>query len=180
MNSPTYNDLVKVRIKLKEVGLQHWIYDDLFTWHWWFLLFSTVIPWIIWYIFRDKKNTYEQLSYGLLWVVISSTLDVIGVDLILWGYPDKLLPMVPPLFPADVAVIPVLFMFVFQFATKFKTYLISSIGVSACFSFIFEPLFIRGNMFVLHRWNHIYSFFGFLLFSLIIYYIIKKLAPING
>jgi len=41
--------------------------------------------------------------------IVSSILDVIGADILLWGYPVKLFFMVPPLFPADLTIIPVVF-----------------------------------------------------------------------
>jgi hypothetical protein len=176
---PTFEDVKKARESLKDVSTRHWLHDDLFTWKWWLLLAATILPWLIWLKFRDKNRTFEILSYGLVWATFASLLDVIGGDMILWGYPDKLLPMVPPLFPADITVIPVSFMFIYQFAKTLKFYMVFSLLLSACFAFIIEPLFIKGGMFALHNWTHTYSFIGFFVLSQIIYFIIKKLAPIG-
>jgi len=125
--------------------------------------------------FHDKNRTFEILCYGLIWAVLSSLFDVIGGELILWGYPDKLLPMVPPLFPADITVIPVLFMFVNQFSKKFSSYFIFSVLGSALFSYVLEPLFIKGGMLILHNWTHTKSLIGFIILSQIVYLIIVSL-----
>jgi hypothetical protein len=173
--TPSYEDIKNARETLKDVAFNHWVQYDLFSWQWWFLLAATLIPWIFWLLFHDKKRTFEILSYGLIWAVMASTLDVIGGELVLWGYPDKLLPMVPPLFPADITVIPVLFMFVYQLSKTYSRYFILSILGSALFSYIFEPLFIKGHMFILHNWSHTKSFLGFVLLSQIVYLIVTRL-----
>lgn len=180
LNYPSFNDVVKARENLKETAIQHWIHDDLFSWQWWFLLSASILPWVVWIIFRDKQNSYEIFSYGLLWASISTSLDVIGGELILWGYPDKLLPMVPPMFPADITVIPISFMFIYQFTNNFKKYLLWSIVISAVFAFVLEALFIKTEMFILHNWKHTYSFWGFIIISIITYKIIKMLSPNNA
>jgi hypothetical protein len=174
---PTFEDVKKARETLKDVSIRHWYQDDLFTWKWWLLLSATIIPWLLWVKFRDKQRTFELLSYGLIWSAIASLTDVIGGDMILWGYPDKLLPMVPPLFPADITVIPVSFMFIYQYTKTFKTYLIFSLLLSACFAYIIEPLFIKAEMFALHNWTHTFSFIGFFILAFIPYFITKRLTP---
>ncbi|GHH99489.1 CBO0543 family protein [Neobacillus kokaensis] len=175
MKYPTYEDVKKARETLRDISTEHWFHGDLLTWQWWLLLAATILPWIIWVKFRDKKRTYELLSYGLTWAVMASLLDIIGGEMLLWGYPHKLFPMVPPLFPADITVIPVAFMFIYQYTNKYKTYLFSSILLSAFFSFIVEALFIKWGMFELTNWKHTFSFIGFSIIAQIIFYIIKRL-----
>lgn len=172
---PSFEDVRKARETLRDVAFKHWVQDDLFTQNWWLLLAATIIPWILWVKFHDKNRTFEILCYGLIWAVLSSLFDVIGGELILWGYPDKLLPMVPPLFPADITVIPVLFMFVNQFSKKFSSYFIFSVLGSALFSYVLEPLFIKGGMLILHNWTHTKSLIGFIILSQIVYLIIVSL-----
>lgn len=179
LNYPTYEDVKEARETLRDVSFSHWYHHDLFTWKWWLLVGATLIPWIIWVKLRHKDRTFEILSYGLLWATIASVTDVIGVDMILWGYPDKLLPMVPPLFPADITVIPVFFMIMYQYTKTLKAYSVFSLVLSGCFSYIIEPLFIKGEMFALHNWTHTYSFIGFFVLSQIVYFIIKRLTPIE-
>ncbi|PLS04296.1 CBO0543 family protein [Neobacillus cucumis] len=175
MKYPTFEEVKKAREALRDISIQHWLHDDLFTWRWWLLLIAATIPWLIWLKLRDKKRSFELLSYGLIWAVLASIADVIGADLMLWGYPDKLLPMVPPLLPADITVIPVSFMFIYQYSKDFKTYLIYSLLLSAFFGYILEHLFEKWEMFTLDKWTHTYSFIGFFVFALIDYFMIKKL-----
>lgn len=173
---PTFEDVKNARETLKDLSIRHWLHDDLFTWQWWLLLAATFLPWVIWLKYHDKARTLEILCYGLLWATLASITDVIGGDLLLWGYPDKLLPMVPPLLPADMAVIPVSFMFIYQYAKTFKTYVVSSLLLSGGFSYVIEPIFIKVEMFALHNWTHTSSFIGFFVLSLVPYYLIKRIT----
>ncbi|SFA87143.1 MULTISPECIES: CBO0543 family protein [unclassified Bacillus (in: firmicutes)] len=177
MNVPTFDDVLRARELHRDLAYQHWISDEFLTWKWWFLLAFSILPWVLWVLFRDKKRTYEILSYGLLWASIAALCDIIGSNLILWSYPDKLFPMAPPLIPADLAVIPVSFMFVYQYTKHWKSYIICSLLVSAIFSFLIETIFIKWDMFAVHYWHHMFSFIGFSILSGIIYWTIKKLDP---
>lgn len=177
MKVPTFQDVIKAREFHRDLAYQHWLADDLLTWKWWFLLAFSILPWIFWLLLRDKKRTYEILSYGLLWAALATLFDIVGANLILWAYPDKLVPMAPPLIPADLAVIPVSYMFVYQFTNNWKSYLLFSLFISATFSFVIEFIFMKWDMFAMYKWNHTFSFIGFTLLSCINYWIIKKLGP---
>ncbi|WP_232311219.1 hypothetical protein [Robertmurraya korlensis] len=87
MRIPNYQDIQNSRQELSEVAFKHWLNDDLFSPIWWLLLASTIIPVFIWYKLVDKERFFEILSYGLIATCLSTVLDVIGVDLIRWGYP---------------------------------------------------------------------------------------------
>ncbi|WP_373685899.1 CBO0543 family protein [Priestia megaterium] len=56
-----------------------------------------------------KKDRLHVFAFAMFIGIVSSILDVIGADILLWGYPIKLFFMVPPLFPADLTIIPVVF-----------------------------------------------------------------------
>lgn len=63
----------------------------LFTWQWWIALALLVVPWIIWGIFRDRKSTARIFSAGLLVMVLSEILDILGVSYGKWSYPVMLI-----------------------------------------------------------------------------------------
>ncbi len=63
--------------------------------------------------------------------VTASVLDVFGVDYDWWGYPDKLVAMIPPLFPADITVFPVLYSLIYQYNSTWKKYMLYSVLASA-------------------------------------------------
>ncbi|MFL6555613.1 MAG: CBO0543 family protein, partial [Bacillus sp. (in: firmicutes)] len=122
MHIPSFDDIQDARRILSNLSVNHWKQDDLFSPSWWFLLAATIFPYIIWWRVVDKSRYFEIFSFGLISACFSVVLDVIGVDLLWWGYPDKLFSMIPPLFPADMVVIPVTLMIIYQFNKSWTSF----------------------------------------------------------
>jgi hypothetical protein len=177
MQIPTYQEIQEIRKILSSLQIEHWKKDDLFDPTWWFLLLATILPYFLWWRIVDKERFFEIFSFGLLTGTVSTFLDVIGVDLLLWGYPDKLLSMVPPLFPADITIIPVTSMILYQYVRTWKTYFLFTVLLALVFAYIIEPLFVKFGMFSLDNWKHSYSLIAFILFFLanrVVFYLINK------
>lgn len=172
---PSHADVQKAREVLKEVSFEHWLHQDLFHLNWWILVLASVFPYFIWWRLVDKERFYEIFIYGLVCAIFASFLDVMGVDLLLWGYPDKIFHVIPPLLPADLVVIPVTGMLIYQYFRTWKSFTAGSFLAAAIFAYVIEPLFGLLNMFELINWKHTYSFIGFALFFLGIRLIITKL-----
>ena len=169
MINPTYEEVTKARELVRNIEIGHWLHHDLFSWQWWLLLVSAIIPWLIWIKFRDNDRTYELLSFGFLWAISAAILDSIGAEMLLWSYSTKLIPLAPPLLPADFTIFPVFYMLIYQHAKNAYSHFLLSMIPAAIFSFIIEPLFIKADMFRLHNWSHTKSFFGFLILSNLVY-----------
>ncbi|MBT2690172.1 hypothetical protein J7I93_18545 [Bacillus sp. ISL-47] len=163
---PSYEEVQKVRETLRDVSFEHWVQDDLWSFNWWLLVAATVLPFVIWWRLVDKERFFELLAFGLICGMIACFLDVMGVDLLLWGYPDKLFHFIPPLMPADFVVIPVSGMLIYQYFSTWKSFGIASAILSAIFAYIIELLFSLLHMFELIHWKHTYSFIGFILMFL--------------
>jgi hypothetical protein len=104
---PAFDEIQKVRETLMEMSYKHWYYEDFLSLNWWFLLLSSLLPYFIWWKVVNKRRIFEIFTYGLLCGMTACVLDVMGVDMLLWAYPDKLFSLVPPLLPADLVIIPV-------------------------------------------------------------------------
>ncbi|MBM7659711.1 hypothetical protein JOC85_000478 [Bacillus mesophilus] len=172
---PTYEEIQEVRRALSNMNLDHWLHKEVFTMTWWFLLFSSIAPFIVWWKLVDRERFDEIFSFGLLCGIFATILDVMGVDLVLWGYPDKLFSMIPPLFPADLCVIPVSTMLMYQIFTRWRSFFYATVVWSFVLSFVIEPIFVYFNMFALHNWKHMYSFFAFIAFLLFCRFIFSKI-----
>jgi len=157
-------ELEEKKSELNHLSMNHWLKHDLLSLNWWILFFATILPYFIWWKLVDKNRFFEIFSYGLLCASLSMLLDVMGTEMMAWAYPDKLLPFIPPLIPADLVVIPITAMLVYQYCTRWKSFIICNIGWAVLFSYIIEPLFVLRGMFQLGEyWKHSYSFIGFLL-----------------
>ncbi|WP_228552396.1 CBO0543 family protein [Gracilibacillus salitolerans] len=95
----------------------------LFTWQWWIALTMMIVPWIIWAIFRDRKNSALIFSAGLLIMVISEILDAFGVSYGKWAYPIKVIPLATVSFSFRLSVLPVFAMLLLQFKPQFNPFI---------------------------------------------------------
>ncbi len=177
---PSYDEVQKAREILKNVSFEHWVKEDLFSFNWWLLVSSAILPYFIWWRLVDKDRFFEILVFGLTCGMVACFLDVLGVGLMLWGYPDKLFHFIPSLIPADFVVIPVSGMLIYQYFRTWKSFSAAAIILAAIFAFIIEPLFSFLNIFVMIHWKHTYSFIGFILLFLGIRLLIRGLNRMKG
>lgn len=133
-----------------------WAQQMVFTWHWWLDVALAVLPWILWLIVRDKKNTHRLLYAGMFTAFIATILDLMGVSQGGWNYNTWLLPYLPEYLPWDWTVMPVTSMLFYQFFPKINPWLKGAVfGTFA--AYVVEPVFIWMGFYESSGWEHYYS-----------------------
>ncbi|EXX89725.1 hypothetical protein BG53_14715 [Paenibacillus darwinianus] len=136
---------------------QLWVEQALFTWQWWLSVLLTVLPWVLWIIFRRKESAFRVLLSGFFVTIISSWLDFIGISLGTWHYNYDVLPLLPSFSPWDFSTLPVLAMFMIQIKPKVNPFLKGALyGVIS--AFIGEPFFSWLDLYTPEQWKPYYSF----------------------
>lgn len=133
-----------------------WLDNTLFTWRWWLGLAMFTIPWVLWLIFRKKESTYRLLFSGIIALLISSWLDIVGILFGLWSYHADLVPFSPAFIPWDFTLIPVITMFFLQYKPEINPFL-KSIVYTIIGSFAFQPLMQWLGFYNPKHWKHYYS-----------------------
>src|SRR4051812_47438726 len=100
--------------KLIHKKIDIWSDYVLFSGFWWLGVGLSVIPWIIWYVFRQKNSMDRILYAGFFVMIISLALDILGDQFSLWHYRYNVLPIVPTYFPWDITLMPVSVMILLQ------------------------------------------------------------------
>ena len=152
--------------------LQIWISTIVFSWRWWLSLVLTFLPWIVWIKIRDKKDTARLLFVGLVVLITTDSLDIIGLSFDLWHYDWTLTPFIPEFIPWDYTLFPVAVMTMLQFKPKINV-LIKALTFAFLSAFVFEPLFYWLGMYNLVHWKYIYSFIIYIPLFLFFNYIYK-------
>lgn len=134
-----------------------WWQDVILKWHWWVELGLAVLPWALWFIVHDRKNSRHLLAAGFLTLFISSVLDMTGIYLGLWNYHTMLLPIVPAHIPWDWSVMPVSAMLFYQFKPRINPWIKAAV-FSGIGSFIAEPVFEWIGIYHTIAWQYWYSF----------------------
>lgn len=163
-NRKAMHEMIRqLKMKINHLEKVTWTHYEFLTWHWFLLLVFFVVPWIAWYILYDKKRGLELFLVGSLCIIPTTLLDSIGSDLMFWDYPNELIPFTPRAMPFDMTMVPVGLMFIYQYLSGWKTYLIGVLILALTYAFIGEPFTIWINLVAYYKWHVIYSFFYYIV-----------------
>ncbi|HYK73705.1 MAG TPA: CBO0543 family protein, partial [Pseudoneobacillus sp.] len=151
------SEMIEIKRKLKELRNEHWLNEAFLSFNWCFLLLITILPWLIWWKFVDKKFLYRIICYGAFVSIFSILLDDIGSYYLLWIYQYQLVPITPRLNPIDLSVMPVTYMFVYQYFKKWKTFAIAQTILAFGAAFLCEPIFIWMDIYKPINWKLTFS-----------------------
>lgn len=181
LNSLPIDHLIEVEKTYFESLNQYWKNHNYLTARWWFLVILSVLAPITWWKFIDKKRLIEITSFGLFYGVSAIILDSIGSNAMVWTYPVRLTPyIIPQLYPYDVGIVIVPFMYVYQrFGDKASKFLIANGILSVFLAFIAEPVMEILNIYQEITWRNIYSFPIYWLLGVICWLIIKRFKKIE-
>jgi hypothetical protein len=136
---------------------QLWYAYDLGTAAWWLCVLLTVVPWIIFWLTRDRQKTLPGLLIGSWVCLFSIILDRIGLDLDFWHYNIHVLPVRHGIFPWDAALLPTTILIALRYSSS-RSMVRSGILYSLAVSFVGQPLFDEVLHFVHHEhWRYGYS-----------------------
>ncbi|WML56476.1 CBO0543 family protein [Neobacillus sp. PS2-9] len=120
--------------------MNSWKQEVLFTWQWWLGIALTIIPIVLWVIFRNRESTDRLLYSGFFVCLVSVTADNIGVQLSFWNYLRPVTPAIPSYLPFDFSLMPISVMFLIQFFHNRNPWFIGIVfGILT--AFVGEPFF---------------------------------------
>lgn len=169
------DNIYGIQKKLFDANYVYWMEHGLFSLNWWFLLLLSIVPWLIWWKFVDKKRLMEISIVGFLSMIITSTLDAIGTSFVFWTYGQKLVQMLIPLSTIDMTLLPIVNMFLYQLFPKWKSYMVATIIVALIGTFLAEPLFVWLGIYILHSWEYIYSLPIYIAFTVFLKWLVQKM-----
>ncbi|WP_367759296.1 CBO0543 family protein [Ammoniphilus sp. 3BR4] len=179
MTYTSYDEIQEIQRTLKEAMYTHWIRSELFQFNWWISLILSLLPLFIWWKIVDKSRVFQILTYGLMVSVVSIVLDFAGINLVWWGYPNRLLPMIPPVFPFDISIVAVLNMLLYQYFLTWKLFIRAKLVLAATYSFIFEPLLVKLGLYELYTWKYWYSFLMYIIMAVSLRWLVQKIAHLS-
>lgn len=156
--------------KVFDLWNDYWLdYSALDTWQFWVNTFIIIIPLIILYFFIDRKRIFLLGFFGFNIHIWSAYLDGIATRANYLGYPYKVIPLFPIHFGMDTSLVPVLFIFLYQWTIiKKKNFYLYSLLLIAFISFIVKPLSAAHHLFQLNKGtNYFHIFMGYIIITLI-------------
>ncbi|PWU69231.1 CBO0543 family protein [Gracilibacillus dipsosauri] len=158
-----YDQLVEVNQLLTDAVLNAF----LFSWQWWLGIILFILPWVLWILYRDKKNTGRLLLGGFITIILALSIDLIAISYGLWSYPMKFVPISPLLFlPYHFALAPVGVMFALQIKPNSHP-IVKGVIFAAVGAFVGMNLFDALDFYNPKGWPTFYDFFIFLFLFLV-------------
>lgn len=136
--------------------IQIWIDYVLFSGLWWMGVGLSIIPWIIWFVFRKKESTDRLLYIAFYVMTISVVLDIIGDQIGLWHYRYHVIPVLPTYFPWDITLMPLSVILLLQVKPHVNTWF-KAIFFALLASYVGEPIFDWLNVYEPKNWRYSYS-----------------------
>jgi hypothetical protein len=155
-------DLISKGYKIRQ---QIWAEEILFTWRWWFGVGLVLFFWTLWFLIRKRDSTDRLLYAGFFVMVVSVSLDAIGMQFKAWHYLYPIAPVIPSYLPFDLALMPVVIMILIQVKPRVKP-IYKGLIFSLLTSFVGEPIFVFLDIYDPLYWKYYYSFPFYLLIYL--------------
>ncbi|MDE5414225.1 CBO0543 family protein [Alkalihalobacterium chitinilyticum] len=147
--------------KLTQTQLEFWQqYSHIDTWGFKIVLFMFIIPLVFLYFVIDRKNIFLLGFYGTNIHIWFSYINIAGVKHGFFSYPFELIPYIPGNLSLDAALIPVVYMIIYQWTINHKkNFYIYSIALSLILAFAFKPILVHLNLFVLNKGTNYFHLF---------------------
>jgi predicted neutral ceramidase superfamily lipid hydrolase len=171
----SFDEILELHKKITEMRIEYWLNHVLFTFQWWLLLLSLIVPWIIWWRIVDRKRIKDILLFGLLIMIVVTILDETGRQLQLWSYPYQIVPFLPHLITVNYGIIAFFHMLVFQRYSNWPSFIIANVIMALIFSFLLEPLTEWLGIYRLDNWKHFYSLPIYVSKAILIKAVVEKI-----
>jgi len=145
----------------------------LFTWQWWVAVLMIIVPWILWAIFRKRESSARLLFSVFIVMILSTTIDALGVEYGRWAYPVKAIPIATISYSFRYSLMPVLIMFFLQYKPNGNPF-IKGILLAGMSAYIGMPMMAMIDMYKKIDWAYTYSFFIILFLYLVAHWFSKR------
>ncbi len=141
------------REQLTDTLIGYWTRFNWFdSWQFWLALAMLIIPLVVLYIKIDRSRLFVLGFFGFCVHMVTTFVDITGVNLGYWQYPYYLVPFLPVTLGLDSSLIPVVFILLYQWTTRSnKNYYLYALILGAGFAFLIKPLMNYLDLFRLHK-----------------------------
>lgn len=165
---------------LRKLWWDYWTQEVLFSYQWWIMVFLLIIPFFLWWRLVDKTRIIQISMVGLLTSGMAFILDQIGSSLGYWTYPYTLTHLERDLWAvSNFSLIPFSYMMIYQWFSKWKTYLLGVLLFALFVSFVAEPIFHWLGIYMLLNWKYIYSVPGYVLLGVFVKVVMRRFKEIE-
>ncbi|MDQ0224284.1 hypothetical protein CHH83_13910 [Bacillus sp. 7586-K] len=174
--------IMEQKDKLNDLIQQYWDdYSGIGTWYFWFNMICVIIPLLILYKKIDRNRIFEICFFGYTVHVLWSNVDSVLSSMNYLIHPHTLSSFLPVGITLTAVLLPVAFMFVYQYCTnRGKYFYLYVILLSMIFAFIFAPISKAFNLLTFFNgMNYFYLFLIDVVIAIIAYWLTRFFANLQ-
>ncbi|WP_409295528.1 hypothetical protein V1498_19295 [Peribacillus sp. SCS-26] len=158
-----FDKIVNLRKVSNDRLIDYWQqYSDYSTWQFWLMIAMFVVPLIILVWRIDRSRALLLGFFGFSFHMVFAYTDMFGMIRGFWHYPYQIFPHLPSI-SLDSALVPVIFILVFQWTIHHKkSYFLYALLTAAVLSFGLKPLLVKAGLFRLYdgiTYVHLFMFY---------------------
>ncbi|MFC4558448.1 hypothetical protein ACFO3D_09515 [Virgibacillus kekensis] len=156
-----YQQIYTTKEQLGNLLTEHWqLYSNMTTWYFWVNLVILIVPFIVLYMYVDRKRIFEVAFYGysihILWYNVDGFLT--GNNYM--NHPHSLTTFLPESFTVSAVFFPISFLLLYQYCTNNgKNYYIYSVIGSFIFAFGFGGISLLVELLRFHKGMNLFYLF---------------------
>ncbi|MGG1514277.1 CBO0543 family protein [Paenibacillus oryzisoli] len=167
----TQNEMESMQSQLNTLNTSHWYNHELFTSNWWIILLFNFVLFGLLILLADRRRTSTIAVAFLIALAIVGTFDETGTYMGRWIYPYEFLPFSARLNAVNFLAIPSIIALVYQWFTRWSSFLLATVIYSILNSYIGEPIFVHLGIYKLTNWTYTGSFLVMLLIPIVVKYL---------
>lgn len=171
---------VEEQWKLTSTRINEWLRNDVLSWNWWVMLIIFILTAVFWWKLVHKVRLNEMALYTAIIIIFIIVMDELGEELSLWYYTTNIIPVFPPITAIDITCMPLVYMLVYQYAKTWKSFIITTVIMSAVFCFVFEPIFVLSGIYKMLTWKSYYGFPIYIFIALASKFAVGKILAISS
>ncbi|GAE30174.1 CBO0543 family protein [Halalkalibacter hemicellulosilyticus] len=153
-----FNQIGELQLQYANELMEYWQTYNLFSGLWWIIVFFNLLLMFV-FIFLVDKNRITQMTLTLLFsFILIGIANETGNFFGKWNYPYQFIPFLETFNAVDFLSVPILIALTYQYFSKWISFLIANIILSAFLAFIGIPIAVRLNLYVLDDWTTFNSF----------------------
>lgn len=155
--------------QLAQAWIGYWRQYTLGTWQFWLHVAMFFLPLVVLYFFIDRRRALQIGFFGFNVHVWFTYIDAFGIRHALWNYPYPTIPLLSVSFSLDAALIPVLYMLLYQWTLNHRrNYYLYTTILCILLAFAFKPLLVAFDLFQLYKGTtYVHLFLGYITIMLV-------------
>jgi hypothetical protein len=168
-----WNKIFQLSEEMTSVVDSYWkSYSGPGSWQFWLVALLLLLPLVLLYFFVDRKRIFEVFFFGFIVHALWTYTDIVLGNFNLLIHTYYLIPIFPHAFNITMSVLPVGYMLIYQYCTRYrKSFILYTVILSALYSFVFAPIEMALGMVELDKGMNLFYLFLIDLIVAVIAYI---------